>query len=100
MFLFQYPSIFPLNQIKPQPPIIKGELQETYSSPFIVKKSPILCILFTVLHKKITFLSKSLRYSVVALLLVLFHTTGGEDGVFCLVDFLHFLCGGVFHLFA
>lgn len=52
------------------------------------------------LHKKITFLSKSLRYSVVALLLVLFHATGGEDGVFCLVDFLHFLCGGIFHLFA
>ena len=55
MFLFQSPSIFPLNQIKPQPPIIKGELQETYSSPFIVKKSPILCILFTVLHKKADF---------------------------------------------
>ena len=55
MFLFQSPSIFPLNQIKPQPPIIKGELQETYSSPFIVKKSPILCILFTVVHKKADF---------------------------------------------
>ena len=55
MFLFQSPSIFPLNQIKPQPPIIKGELKETYSSPFIVKKSPILCILFTVLHKKADF---------------------------------------------
>ena len=55
MFLLQSPSIFPLNQIKPQPPIIKGELQETYSSPFIVKKSPILCILFTVLHKKADF---------------------------------------------
>ena len=55
MFLFQSPSIFPLNQIKPQPPIIKGELQETYSSPFIVKKSHILCILFTVLHKKADF---------------------------------------------
>ena len=55
MFLFQSPSIFPLNQIKPQPPIIKGELQETYSSPFIVKESPILCILFTVLHKKADF---------------------------------------------
>ena len=55
MFLFQSPSIFPLNQIKPQPPIIKGELQETYSSPFIVKKKPILCILFTVLHKKADF---------------------------------------------
>lgn len=81
---------------------------------FYCEKSPILCILFTVLHKKanfcaiqhiyckkkITFLSKSLRYSVVALLLILFHATGGEDGVFCLVDFLHFLCGGVFHLFA
>lgn len=52
------------------------------------------------LHKKITFLSKSLRYSVVALLLILFHATGGEDDVFCLVDFLHFLCSGVFHLFA
>ena len=50
--------------------------------------------------KQITFLSKTLRYSVVALLLVLFHATGGEDGVFCLVDFLHFLCGGIFHLFA
>ena len=55
MFLFQSPSIFPLNQIKPQAPIIKGELQETYSSPFIVKKSPILCILFTVVHKKADF---------------------------------------------
>ena len=55
MFLFQSPSIFPLKQIKPQPPIIKGELQETYSSPFIVKKSPILCILFTVVHKKADF---------------------------------------------
>ena len=55
MFLFQSPSIFPLKHIKPQPPIIKGELQETYSSPFIVKKSPILCILFTVLHKKADF---------------------------------------------
>ena len=55
MFLFQSPSIFPLNQIKPQPPIIKGELQETYSSPFIVKKSPILCILITVVHKKAVF---------------------------------------------
>ena len=59
MFLFQSPSIFPLNQIKPQPPIIKGELQETYSSPFIVKKSPILCILFTVLHKKPIFVQYS-----------------------------------------
>ena len=55
MFLFQSPSISPLSQIKPQPPIIKGELQETYISPFIVKKSPILCILFTVLHKKADF---------------------------------------------
>ena len=55
MFLFQSPSIFPLKQIKPQPPIRKDELQETYSSPFIVKKSPILCILFTVLHKKADF---------------------------------------------
>ncbi|MDY3136239.1 MAG: hypothetical protein SOW13_05410, partial [Sodaliphilus sp.] len=42
-------------KIKPKPPIRKGELQETYSSPFIVKKSPILCILFTVLHKKADF---------------------------------------------
>lgn len=64
------------------------------------QKSRFLCSTAHLLHKKITFLSKSLRYSVVALLLVLFHTTGGEDGVFCLVDFLHFLCGGVFHLFA
>ena len=55
MFLFQSPSIFPLKQIKPQPPIRKGKLQETYSSPFIVKKGPILCILFTVVHKKADF---------------------------------------------
>ena len=100
MFLFQPPSIFPLNQIKSQPPIIKGELQETYSSPFIVKKSPILCSTAHLLHKKITFLSKSLRYSVVALLLVLFHAAGGVDGVFGFVDFLHFFCGSRFHLFA
>ncbi|MDY5608686.1 MAG: hypothetical protein SPF44_05420, partial [Sodaliphilus sp.] len=40
MFLFQSPSISPLSQIKPQPPIRKGKLQETYSSPFIVKKTP------------------------------------------------------------
>lgn len=64
------------------------------------QKSRFLCSTAHLLHKKITFLSKSLRYSVVALLLVLFHATGGEDGVFCLVDFLHFLCSGIFHLFA
>ena len=67
---------------------------------FYCEKKPHFVHFIHLLHKKITFLSKSLRYSVVALLLVLFHATGGEDGVFCLVDFLHFLCGGVFHLFA
>ena len=69
-----------------------------FYSPYCTKK-PIFVQYSTFIAQKITFLSKSLRYSVVALLLVLFHATGGEDGVFCLVDFLHFLCGGVFHLF-
>lgn len=64
------------------------------------QKSRFLCSTAHLLHKKITFLSKSLRYSVVALLLILFHATGGEDDVFCLVDFLHFLCSGIFHIFA
>ena len=54
-YVFVFDSIHNSATLHNLSPGIFHWTQETYSSPFIVKKSPILCILFTVLHKKADF---------------------------------------------